>query len=175
MSTRKKDLGLWRRSAIEDQRTESNSCSARNSSLQVQSYTIWTISFKFNYCMLLALMKHCCQPSAEQSFHLLSPSLAIRLNGLIPTMTTEAEKMGACYGLTKYPCNRRHQIQLRCSFCDTHIECGVSFLHIYREIELWLKKALSRSLPSSKNFHSRKDERAYVQVDMDMHTATESF
>lgn len=113
---------------------------ARNPSLWVQSCTISTISFKFNYCMLLALMKHHNQPSAEQTFHPLSPSLAIRLNGLIPTMTTEAQKMGACSGLTKYPCNRRHQIQLRCSSCNTHVECGVSFLHIYKEIQLWLKR-----------------------------------
>ncbi len=101
LSTRKKDLGLWWRSARKDQRAESNSCLARNPSLRVQSCTISTISFKFNYCMLLALMKHHVQPSAEQTFHLLSPSPAIRLNGLIPTMTTEAQKMGACYGLTK--------------------------------------------------------------------------
>lgn len=89
--------------------------------------------------MSLAIMKHCNQPSTEQTFHPLSPSLAIRLNGLIQTMTTEAQKIGACYGLTKYPCNRRHQIQLRRSSCNTHIEHGVSFLHIYREIQLWLK------------------------------------
>lgn len=99
-----------------------------------------TISFRFNYCMLLALMKHRDQPSTEHTFRPPSPSLAIRLNGLIPTMTTEAQKLGACYGLTKYPCNRRHQIQLMCSSCNTHVECGVSFLHIYREIQLWLKR-----------------------------------
>lgn len=52
-----------------DQRAEANTCLARNPSLRVQSCTISTISFKFNYCMLLALMKHCDQPSAEQTFH----------------------------------------------------------------------------------------------------------
>lgn len=53
--------------------------------------------------------------------------------------------MGACCNLTKYPCNRSHQIQLRCSSCDTHVEHGVSFLHIYREIQGGLRKAQSRS------------------------------
>lgn len=103
--------------------------------------------------MSLALMKRWDQPSTEQTFHPLSPSLAIRLNGLIQTMTTQGQKIGACYGLTKYPCNRRHRIQLRCSFCNTHVECGVSFLYIYREIQLSTR---SCSLSSSKNFHSRK-------------------
>lgn len=113
---------------------------ARNLSLWVQPCTISTISFKFNYCMLLALMKHCDLPSTEPALHPLAPSLAIRLNGLIPTVTTEAQKMGACYGLTQHPCNRRHQIQLRCPSCNTQVECGVSFLHIYKEIQLCLKR-----------------------------------
>lgn len=115
-----------------------NFCSARHASLWVQPRTISSISFKFNCCMLLALMKLCDQPLAEQSFHLLSPSPAIRLNDQIQTMKTESQKMGARYGPTKYPCNWSHLIQLRCSSCNTQVWCLFS-PHL-QGIQLWLER-----------------------------------
>lgn len=90
--------------------------------------------------MLLALMKHRDQPSAEQN---LPPPVTLAGNQVKwpnPNNDNRGTEMGACYGLTKYSCNRSHQIQLRRSSCNTHVECGVSFLHIYREIQLGLKR-----------------------------------
>lgn len=105
--------------------------------------------------MFLSLMKQRDRPSVEPPFHPLPPSLAVRLNGLIPTMTTEAQKTGACYGLTKYPCNRRHQIQFSYFFCNTRVECGVSFLHLQGNSTL-AKKTLRQSLSSLRNVHTRE-------------------
>ena len=76
---------------------------ARNPSLWIEPCSISTISSKFYYCMLLALMKPLDKPSAEQAFQPLSPFVAIRLNGLILTMTIELHKMGVCCGLNKVP------------------------------------------------------------------------
>ncbi len=89
--------------------------------------------------MRLALMKHRDQILAKQTFRSPSPSPAIGLNGLIQTMTTQAQKMGARLGATKYPCNRSHQILWSCSYSNTHAERGVSFLHIYWDIQLLFK------------------------------------
>lgn len=105
------------------------------------------------------------KPSAGRTFRPLSPALAIRLNDLISTMTTEAEKIGACCGLTKYPCNRRHQILLRCSSCNTHIECGVSFLQIYWEIQLWPETFGDGVNLVWKKIPLQKDDYADVQVE----------
>lgn len=58
------------------------------SETQSRRYTITTISSNFNKRMFLARMSH--KPSAGGSAYPLSPPLAIRLNGLIQTATTEA-------------------------------------------------------------------------------------
>lgn len=128
------------------------SCLSRNSSLDVQSRTISTISSKFNNCVLVALMKHLVQAN-----HLppvtLSGNQAKWPNPNNDNRGTEHGCMLWC--LTKCPCNRSHQTQLRSSSCDAHIGCGISFLHIYREIQLLSKRA-------GKNFHSRKADCVYV-------------
>lgn len=53
------------------------------------------------------------------------------------------QRLGKWWALpspAEWPCNRSHQIQWRCSSCDTHIQGGVSFLHIYRETQLSPKR-----------------------------------
>lgn len=120
------------------------SCLSRNPSLYLQSCTIRTISSKFNNCVLVALMKHLIQAN-----HLppvtLSSNQAKWPNPNNDNRGTEHGCMLWC--LTKCPCNRSHQIQLRSSSCDAHIGRGISFLHIYGEIQLLLKRV-------GKNFHS---------------------